>query len=259
MIGDNDFILDQMIWSFSRLQSFENCKYEWYLNYIECENENKCSNIFAEFGTFCHMILQKYFNYELQKYELAEFYKEYYEDFVKTPCFMKNDMSSKLYDEGLKYFSNITLEPNKMDIISVEQEYIGTIGKYKFRGIIDLLYKDGNNFVIMDHKSARSPLTKNGIVQKSCVDKVKEYKRQLYLYSMFIYNKYGVYPKYLEWNFFRSNQIYRIYFDNNEYQESINWAQSVIDRIYQEDKFEPNQEFFYCSHLCDFRVSCDFN
>lgn len=259
MNGENNFVLDQMIWSFSRIKSYENCKHEWYLNYIECVSEDKCSNVFAEFGTFCHLILQKYLNYELEKNELAEFYQEYFEDYVKTICFMKNDIQGNLYEAGLKYFQNINLDPKKLNIISVEQEYLDTIGNYKFRGIIDLLYKDGDDYVIMDHKSARSPLTKSNTVKKSCLEKVEEYKKQLYLYSMFVKNKLNKFPKYLEWNFFRDNKIYRIEFDINEYHKSLDWAKTTIDRIYQEDRFEPNQDFFYCSHLCDFRTICDYN
>ena len=53
-----DFILDTMTWSFSRLNAFYNCAYEFYLHYIEC---NKSENgFFGEYGSLIHKILEKY-------------------------------------------------------------------------------------------------------------------------------------------------------------------------------------------------------
>lgn len=256
---DNDFVLDQMVWSFSRIQSFENCKHEWYLNYIEEASEDKRSNIFAEFGTFCHKILQKYLQFELEKEELLPYYEEYFDDEVTSICLMKGDMYSKLYEVGHDYFSHINIEREKLDIIGVEQEIVDTIGRYKVKGIIDLLYKEGDEYVIMDHKSARSPLTKGGKIQKNSIAKMEEYKRQLYLYAHLVQKKYGKFPKYLEWNFFRDNQMYRIEFKYREYIESLKWVQSVIEQIYEERKFAPHQDYFYCNHLCDFRTVCQYN
>lgn len=57
-MSEYNFLIDNMIWSFSRLNSFCICKYEWYLQYIEeAEGTN---NFYAEFGKFCHKILEMY-------------------------------------------------------------------------------------------------------------------------------------------------------------------------------------------------------
>lgn len=44
-----DFLLGTMQWSFSRLNSYYNCPYEWKLHYLEC---NKSENgFFGEYGS----------------------------------------------------------------------------------------------------------------------------------------------------------------------------------------------------------------
>lgn len=51
--------IDKMRWSYSRLTSFEHCKYEFYLNYIVNDDEEYLSegNFYAEVGSFVHEIL----------------------------------------------------------------------------------------------------------------------------------------------------------------------------------------------------------
>lgn len=259
MKGDNDFLLDQMVWSFSRLQLFNSCKYEWYLHYIEDNCEDKSSNVYAEFGSFCHEILRKYFDYELEKHELADYYDEYFDDNVTSFCFSKTDVVGNLRVAGHDYFKNINIDRDKIKIICVEQLYTSDIDKYKFKGIIDLLYQEGDDYILLDHKSARSPLTKGGKIQKSQQKKFDDYKRQLYLYSKFVKEQYGKFPKYLEWNFFRDDKIYRIEFNEDDYNESIKWAKETIEAIYDEDSFKPSTDFFYCSNLCDYRVICKYS
>ena len=41
MEEDYGFIIDAMKWSFSRLNSFYNCPYEWKRKYIDCEYKIK--------------------------------------------------------------------------------------------------------------------------------------------------------------------------------------------------------------------------
>ena len=54
-----DFIISQMRWSFSRLNSFDTgCRYEWYKHYIECEPAKQ--GFFGAYGGFCHKCLEKY-------------------------------------------------------------------------------------------------------------------------------------------------------------------------------------------------------
>ena len=50
MSAEDRFVIDTMLWSFSRLNSFYNCPYEWYLKFIECKQGRK--NYFGQYGSF---------------------------------------------------------------------------------------------------------------------------------------------------------------------------------------------------------------
>ena len=73
-----EFILEDMIFSFSNLSMFEQCPYSWYLKYIE--DRNRTSNHYADFGSYCHKILEMYANEEIQKSDLLEYYAEYFDE-----------------------------------------------------------------------------------------------------------------------------------------------------------------------------------
>lgn len=255
-MSDYNFMLDDMTWSFSRLSSFENCKYEWYLNYIE-ECDLKEDNIYAEFGSFCHKILEQYCKQILSKDELLPYYIEYFDDFVTRNPWNESTIE-KLYDYGFNYFGEINFDPEKMDIIGVEQEFEIPIGNHKLKGFIDLLYQENGDIIVCDHKSCEYPFTKKGTIKKGKEDKFDSFKKQLYLYSSFVKMKYGKFPKYLEWNFFRDSKMYRIEFDEDEYKSSVAWANEQIKNIYNTNDFEPNKSFFYCNNLCDFRGICEY-
>ena len=75
-----DFLLDTMTWSFSRLNSYYNCAYEWYLHYVQC---NKSENgFFGEYGSLINKILEKYEKGELSLFELNNYYEEHFSEDV---------------------------------------------------------------------------------------------------------------------------------------------------------------------------------
>lgn len=64
-------------WSFSRLATFEQCPLAYKLQYIDrVSNEN---NAFAEYGTHCHEILEKWAKGELPDFLMASEYEEGYD------------------------------------------------------------------------------------------------------------------------------------------------------------------------------------
>ena len=81
-------IIDNMIWSFSRVNSAKKCPYAWYLEYIE---ENKgIPNAFAQYGGLCHKTLEKYLKGELDMFTANQYFLDNYdlyvtEDFPPNP------------------------------------------------------------------------------------------------------------------------------------------------------------------------------
>ena len=104
MNENTKFIIDTMEWSYSRLTAYNQCPYQFKLKYVEC-NEGE-PNFYAQYGSFCHKILEKYAiisskSIELnpirnEEYNLGNFLKNFKstDDFYGGKyCFIKYPLS----------------------------------------------------------------------------------------------------------------------------------------------------------------------
>ncbi len=255
-----DFLLDTMTWSFSRLNSFYNCCYEWKLHYIEC---NKSENgAFGEYGSLMHEILEKYIKEELSLFELNQYYEKHFNDKIPHdfPPNKYVDIRQSYYDKGIEYLNNIDLDLDRYEILGVEKEIRFKIEDKDFVGYIDLLVKDKETgeIIIIDHKSASIKILKNGSISKSDQKHFLEFKRQLYLYSIPIVKEYGSVSK-LKWNMFKDQKWIEIPWKQEEYDEAIQWAKDTLKLIENESLWLPNQDYYYCNYLCGQRNNaCEF-
>lgn len=245
---DNTFVLDSFTWSFSRINAYVVCPQSFYLQYIKCvDTEN---GFFGEWGSFGHLVLEKYFNKELEFFDLSkEYEKEYYNNVKhKAPPNAFVDLNQKYYNAGKEYFDNFWNPFEYCKILGVEQEIHIKIGKYNFVGYIDLILEDNNgNIIIVDHKSKKMFTTKK---------EKQEYLRQLYLYSIYIYEKYNRHPSKLIFNMFRENEIIEEIFDIKAFEEAKKWALDTIQNIYDDVEFKVNKKEFFCNYICSVNSQC---
>ena len=135
-LNEDRFIIDTMVWSFSRLQSYHQCSYGFYLKYVECNRGEP--NCFGQYGSLIHTILEKYEKEELSLFEISQYYEENF-DRVVTCDAPKNkyvDIRQSYYEKGLEYLDNIDLMLDKYEILGVEKEVkfnIGEIGRASYR------------------------------------------------------------------------------------------------------------------------------
>ncbi|MCM1235602.1 MAG: PD-(D/E)XK nuclease family protein [Ruminococcus flavefaciens] len=256
-----EFIIDTMTWSFSRLNSFYNCPYEFFLHYVQC---NKSENgFFGEYGTLIHTILEKYAKGELSIFELNQYYEEHFNEYIPhdAPPNKYIGIRQSYFDKGIEYLNNIDISLDDYEILGVEKEVKFKIADKDFVGYIDLLVRDKNTkeVIIIDHKSSSIKILKNGAISKSDQRHFLDFKRQLYLYSISIIEEYGGVSK-LKWNMFKEQKWIEIPWKQEEYDEAIKWAKDTIKLIEKESLWLPNNKsYYYCNYLCGQRNNaCEY-
>ena len=234
-------------YSFSRLSCYETCPYSYYLKYIL--NEPDEQNAFALYGTHVHSILEKYFNGELELFELSDYYEDHFDDAVPLdfPPNSYCSLGQKYFDGGLKYFNEFE-GLDGYEILGVELEFtVPLFENYRFHGFIDLLLRDPNGkIVIEDHKSH---IFKNKA-------EVAKYARQLFLYSLYVKEQYGEYPDRVVFNTFRNQKHVKIEFTQEKLDEAIQWAKDTIMAIENETEWQAKPQGYFCDAICGYKNSC---
>lgn len=259
--------IDRMRWSYSRLHTYATCPAAFKKIYLD--NEEQSENAFAQYGTVCHSILEDYEKGELAEYELAEVFedrwgKEVTCEFPST--YRYGSMGDRYFEDGLRYFSAFDGFPENWDIVGAEIDAEFEYKGHQFLGFIDLLVRDKNDgkLIVVDHKSKKGF---KGATERD------EYAIQLYLYSKYVYDNYGEYPKQLIFNMFRTGEFVKVDFDIEKYRLALDWATAIIESIYQDVDFwdkillkyesegkdidEYKYNDFFCWHLCGCRKNCE--
>ena len=251
-------------WSYSRCTSFGQCKYEYYLNYIINDDDKylREGNYYAEVGSYVHKILELIFKGELKQEEALKYYLDNYKSnvFYKVK---KQSTMDKNYALLADFFANLDLSwVNNYEILGVEKQMNFSLDNYDFIGYIDLLLRDKRDgkIVVLDHKSTEFPFKLDGTLKKKVQDSFNKYKKQMYLYAYAVYREYGEYLKEMTWYHFKDNgKLATIPFLKKEYDSALKWFRKTLAAIKTEEKFEPKEDFFYCSTLCNFRKSCEYH
>lgn len=236
-------------YSFSKLSSFHTCKYGYKLTYID--HKKGVGNCFSSYGTEIHSLMERYAKGKLDLWNLVDTYKWEFDAAVPEAFpsfeFCKN-MKELYYKQGLEYLKNF---PGYADrkILEVETAFDLDIDDWTFTGIIDLVFEDKDGrLIIQDYKSKSSFKNKK---------EQAEYARQLYLYALYIKEKYGRYPDVLRFMMFRKNTVVDIPFNETSLSEALGWAKDTVKEIRECWSFPPKCEEFYSQNLCNHREYCD--
>ena len=209
-----------------------------------------------------HSILEKVLTSQIKLTEAVSYFIDNYSKEVNTD--VSRSIRERDYILCSEYLAQIQEKKQCLEkycILEVEEKHLFNIGKFKFTGIIDLLLKDKDteDLIIVDHKSAKYPLKQHShTVMKNMEQVFEKHKTQLYLYSKPVYEKHGKYPKKLCWNHFKSGKTASIDFDEDEYAHALQWVENTIHRIEQDALFMPEDNYFYCTHLCGCRKECEY-
>ena len=244
-------LIDEMVWSYSRISCFDDCPYKWFLKYIK--NLKEEPQFYASYGSFLHKLIEKIYNNELSA-EQAGF--EFLLDFQASVKGNRPQESTvkKYISSGIDYFRNF--KPFPFNKIAVEKKIDFKIGENKFTGYIDYLGEKNGKYYIIDNKSRDlSPRSTRKTPTKKD-EELDTMLRQLYIYAVAIKQEYGVFPEKLCFNCFKSQTFIEEPFNKNTYYETIDWATAKIDEIKNTELFPPNREFFKCSNICGLNEKC---
>lgn len=255
------------VWSFSSIELFNTCPLAWKYKYIDRKFEEE-NNFYSEYGLLSHTLFEEYLKGETPIIALGEEYEDRFENTVvhSPPPFPKGQWK-KYYDEGLDYFNNFVGFGTNYEPVSVEEKFQIDIGGYKFVGIADAILRDktDGSYIIIDHKSKTE-------------DRMRKdypiYVHQLYIYAAFVKQKYGVYPKKLMFNCFRSNVMIGEDFSTENFDETMDWIVKKIHEIISTVEFKDrltldvenreregkkprkSHDTFFCRWLCSSLLSC---
>ena len=259
-----------MRWSFSRLNSWRGCKIAWWENYIN-KNEEKQSNFFSEYGLFCEDLIQKADEGDVSKEDLVQFFDDNFHDAVPSDTVWMErgsvpplNMKEFYYLAARNFFMNFS--GFSTPTISYQEEVnLKLPNGDEFIGYIDRLSGTSDKYYITDFKSKGEFKTKK---------ELKEYSRQLFLYSEYTIKKYGKPPEMMFFHLFRSygkmkngvrKDVVEVPWNKKQYKEALEWRDNTIEEIKRVALFDklnwqptnPKPDFFFCQHLCSYSNQCN--
>ena len=219
------------------------------LQYIDRKPSD--GNFFSDYGSFGHELLERWAKGELQAIALASEYDDLYNLSVThdPPPFPKG-MSQRYYEAGAKYFEKFSGFGENWEILAAEEKFSIEIRGHSFLGIADLVLRDKETgkITVIDHKSK----------SKSSMEKeIDTYRHQLYIYALFVKQKYGVYPEKIVFNMFKEGYLIEEVFDSAELEKTEAWIDDTITQIQSDTSFEASPNDYFCRFLCGVSEFCD--
>lgn len=263
--------MEQEKYSFSRLETFHNCKRLYYYNYIIGNRSG--DNIYSFLGTVVHELTQGMEQgFETNQSSVKKFL-EAVEDAEIFDLEWISDKVKSNYVECITHFlDNYT--PLNNNSIRIEDYFEIEINNAIVRGYIDLWYRIGNDIYIIDLKTS-TKFTKKDLPKKA---------RQLILYGISMSQKYPDYKINLQFNMLKyglkngrllernklgildefSDGILSVDYNNEVAEETKKYVIETVIEINKIKKDDislwtmdnnPEKDFF-CKNLCTHRATC---
>jgi len=248
-------ITSGMTWSYSRITTFENCPYKFFLTYIKPHEQ--APMFFSDYGSFLHEVIEKFCSGQLTRQQLPAYYLQHFLSRVqgKAP---DAKIFQNYFRQGFAYLQNIRLPDG--DVVAVEHRADFSVGGFSCTGVIDLLLRDSTTgeIILCDHK-ARALKQRSTRTRPTKTDQeLDRYLRQLYLYSVPCEQLTGKPPDQLILNCYRSNELICEPFSPKTRQSVLAWAAATIRQIIEAKDFPPCLDFYHCKYLCGVHHHCEY-
>lgn len=180
------------IYSYSRLQTFNECEMNYFLTYIK-GFRNEEGNIYTEIGKCVHSLEEDLLAQKITKEQALNAFLNKVDDCSFIGMEFATEKSGVKYIESIKrYFEDY----ERFDIknYKTEEHFIADIDGIKVQGFIDLYYEDENGYVtVIDHKTSTKFAKKD----------LHKYARQLILYAYALETLKNKKIKEVGWNMIR--------------------------------------------------------
>ena len=148
-----------LLWSWSRFNSYHNSPFEYFLKYIKHVAEDRQDCIYTTTGGLSHDIMEKLYTNQIEYNDMDSYFEDaWLTAGIADLKFDRNDseknkkISDKYYKNLKHFFNNHIKIPYKLQI---EQFITIKIGKNVFQGYIDAIFKDADgNYNILDWKTS---------------------------------------------------------------------------------------------------------
>jgi len=255
-----DFIVDNMRFSHSSTSSFENCAHGFKLAYITPMPRE--DNFFSDYGLLVHDCMERFFNKELEGYELSGHYLKMFDSAVKCPA-PDQAMRGRYKEQGLYFFDNFSFPLEEYEVVVVEDTIDFNLYGIEITARPDLVLRkkrDGKT-VLVDYKTSL-PFRKNMKTgEKTTPDKKKleGYYKQMYLYAYALREHKGMHIDEICLWFPRANRMITIPWSLEKEEEAIKQFKSIVVRIREEEVFPAdNSSSYFCENLCGVRKYCEY-
>ncbi len=246
-------VIQDMTWSYSRIKSYYDCNYQWYLKYIRrLAGEDM---FFSSYGKYMHELIEKYLKGNSTKQQIINDYLVNFRNKVVGEA-PNSKVFTNYFTSGLSYLK--TIEKPDYNVLAVEKKVEFDVDKVPFIGYIDIVGEHNGELYIIDNKSKTLKSRSKKGKQTKTDDELDAYLIQLYLYSAAVEQEYGKKPSFLCFNCFRVPIFIQEPFQEEAYEASKRWLLDKVSEITEETDFRPNLEYFKCRHICDVKEHCEY-
>lgn len=246
-------LIEDMVWSYSRIKCFDDCRYCWFLKYIKHCKETP--QFFSSYGSFMHRLIEQYYKGEISQEEM---YTKFLFDFTTEVQGVRpqGNTVKKYIQAGLNYLK--TFKPFPYNMVAVEKKIDFEIDGIPFVGVIDYLGERDGEFYIIDNKSRDLKPRSSRSTPTLKDNELDDMLRQLYIYAAAVKREYGRFPKSLCFNCFKTGTFIEEPFKEEVYVKTLDWAKKSIEAIKDTDDFYPSVDYFSCRYICGVNEECDY-
>lgn len=178
------------IFSYSRLNTFNNCPYEYYQTYIL--KKPRLNNIYGVLGGYTHQLLEQLQTQTLENKEALMLFRSKVLECEILDIKFPTDAIKNNFVECIEHYL-INFKPIECKSQLIELEFYTTLGETEtcILGYIDLVTLNFDNSVFVYDYKTSTMYTKQAL---------QEHEKQLLVYALALKNEYKITPKKIAFN-----------------------------------------------------------